>query len=140
VTTHTDPQVVIQRLTLHLTCIASPSEERLFFALTARGSGSRRDSGRRSHFVARRMDNKAFRKSRYGGGWKGSKRKCQRATGVRGERRTLEHIRSSGRTMTTPASLHESTNERDVDVRGLACTANEGNDDSPAAQVVMFAS
>lgn len=55
VASHTNPQVVIERLALHLTCIASSAEERFFFALAARGSGSRRDSGCRSHFEARRM-------------------------------------------------------------------------------------
>lgn len=117
VASHTNPQVVIQRLALHLTCIASSAEERLFLALAARGSGIRGDSGRRSHFEARRMKNSVTAILAYDSGREERKNQCQRATGTRGKRRTLEHVSTSCRTMTTPASLHESTNQRGLVVR-----------------------
>jgi hypothetical protein len=52
--THTNPQVVVQRLSFHLTGISSPSQKRLLFALAARRSGSWWDARRRSHDEGRK--------------------------------------------------------------------------------------
>jgi hypothetical protein len=104
---HTDPQVVIKRLSMHLTGVSSPTKKRLLFALTARRGGSWGYSGRRRHSEGRRS---CGRLDLMYGGMKGCEPQRQLSEGLRtlgdGEAQT---------TMTTgqiPARVGQSAPER----------------------------
>jgi hypothetical protein len=70
---HTNPQVVVQRLPLHLTGISSSSKKRLFFALAARRGGIRWNARRRGHVGGRMSCERGG--FRYGKPVRGMKRK-----------------------------------------------------------------
>lgn len=93
-TVHTNPQVVIERLPLHLTGIASPPKKRLLFSLAARRGGSGWDSGRRSHLerTERRIADDQTHSV-----WRGKKEDTVRMRGGKRRSLELEYGGSSGR-------------------------------------------